>query len=180
MLPYKVKVGEKTLTSLRNTQKYVILANNTCKFIYTETKLGPKFNIKYKISKKHKHDLIYKAQCPYLNCDETFVGEISSGSTSSIFHPHAAKKILQFFRSKSYLWPHIQRNFRFSRKACIRRIPNLHSAIFLLFDTFCGLVESQLSMHQKLFPGSRLKISYQTPPLVPLFSVLFGFLFSLV
>ena len=58
MLPYKVKVGEKTLTSLRNTQKYVILANNTCKFIYTGTKLGPKFNIKYKISKKHKHDLI--------------------------------------------------------------------------------------------------------------------------
>ena len=90
MLTYKVKVGEKTLTSLRNTQKYVILANNTCKFIYTETKLGPKFNIKYKISKKHKHDLIYKAQCPYLNCDETFIGEISSGSTSSIFHPHAA------------------------------------------------------------------------------------------
>ena len=101
MLPYKVKVGEKT-------QKYVILANNTCKFIYTGTKLGPKFNIKYKISKKQKHDLIYKAQqCPYLNCDETFIGEISSGSTSSILHPHAAKKILQFFRSKSYLWPHI-------------------------------------------------------------------------
>ena len=107
MLPYKVKVGEKALKSLRSTQKYVILANNTCKFIYTGTKLGPKFNIKYKISKKQKHDLIYKAQCPYLNCDETFIGEISSGSTSSIFHPHAAKKILQFFRSKSYLWPHI-------------------------------------------------------------------------
>ena len=33
-------------------------------------------------------------------------------------------------------------------------------------------------MHEKLFPGSRLKISYQTPPLVPFFSALFGFLLS--
>ena len=31
-------------------------------------------------------------------------------------------------------------------------------------------------MHEKLFPGSRLKISYQTPPLIPLFLALFGFL----
>ena len=35
----------------------------------------------------------------------------SSGATSSIFHPHASKKILQFFRSKFYLWPHICRIF---------------------------------------------------------------------
>ena len=33
-------------------------------------------------------------------------------------------------------------------------------------------------MHEKLFSRSRLKISYQTPPLVLLFSVLFGFLLS--
>ena len=33
-------------------------------------------------------------------------------------------------------------------------------------------------MHEKFFPGYRLKISYQTPLLVPLFLALFGFLFS--
>ena len=76
MLPYKGEVGETTLKSLRNTLKSVIPANNTCKIIYTGTKLASKFNIKDKISKKHKHDLIYKAQCPDLNCDETYIGEI--------------------------------------------------------------------------------------------------------
>ena len=50
--------------------------NNTCKIIYTRTKLASKFNIKDEISKKHKHDLIFKAQCPNLNCDETYIGEI--------------------------------------------------------------------------------------------------------
>ena len=64
MLPYKGKVGETTLKSLQNTCKP---ANNTCKIIYTGTKLASKFNIKDKISKEHKHDLIYKAQCPDLN-----------------------------------------------------------------------------------------------------------------
>ena len=51
MLPYQGKVGEKTLKSLRNTLKSAILASNSCKFMYTGTKLGSKFNIKYKISK---------------------------------------------------------------------------------------------------------------------------------
>ena len=76
MLPYKGKVGETTLKSLRNTLKSVIPANNTCKIIYTGTKLASKFNIKEKISKEHKHDLICKAQCPSPNCDETYIGEI--------------------------------------------------------------------------------------------------------
>ena len=34
----------------------VIPVNNTCKIIYTGTKLPSKFNIKDEISKKHKHD----------------------------------------------------------------------------------------------------------------------------
>ena len=46
MLPYKGKVGETTLKSLRNTLKFVMPVNNTCKIIYTETKLASKFNIK--------------------------------------------------------------------------------------------------------------------------------------
>ena len=39
-------------------------------------KLASKFNIKDKISKEYKHELIYKAQCPDLNCHETYIGEI--------------------------------------------------------------------------------------------------------
>ena len=76
MLPYKVKVGEATLKSSRNTLKSVMPVNITCKIIYTGTKLASKFSTKDEISKKHKHDLIYKAQCADLNCDETYIGEI--------------------------------------------------------------------------------------------------------
>ena len=88
MLPYKGKVGETTLKSLRNTLKSVIPVNNTCKIIYTGTKLASKFNIKDEIGKKHKHDLIYKVQCLDLNCDETYIGEIERRfSESFIDHP---------------------------------------------------------------------------------------------
>ena len=77
MLPYKGQVGETRLKSLRNTLKPVIPANNTSKIIYTGTMLASKkFNIKDEISKKRKHDLIFKAQCPDLNCDVTYVGKI--------------------------------------------------------------------------------------------------------
>ena len=76
MLPYKGKVGETRLEFLRKTLKSVIPVNNTCKIIYTGTKLASKFNIKNEISKKHKHDLIYKAQCPDLNCYATYIGDL--------------------------------------------------------------------------------------------------------
>ena len=56
VLPYKGKVGETRLKSLRNTLKSVIPANITCKIIYTETNLASKINIKDEISEKHKHD----------------------------------------------------------------------------------------------------------------------------
>ena len=61
MLPYKGKVGEATLKFLPNTLKSVIPTNSKSKIIYTGTKLPSKFNIRDKISKEHKHDLIYKA-----------------------------------------------------------------------------------------------------------------------
>ena len=76
MLLYKGKVGEKTISCLPNTLKSVIPANNKCKIIYVGTKLASKFNIKDKISKEHKHDLIYKAQYPDFSCNETYIGEI--------------------------------------------------------------------------------------------------------
>ena len=74
MLPYKGKVGETTLNSLRNTLKSVMPVNNTCKIIYTGKKLASKFNIKDEISKKHKHDLICKALI--LTVMRTYIGEI--------------------------------------------------------------------------------------------------------
>ena len=102
MLTYKGKVGETTLKSLRNTLKSVIPANNTCKIICTGRKLASKFNIKDKISKEHKHDLVYKAQCPDLNCDETYMGEMGrrfleriidnpGGDDNSHLYKHAEK-----------------------------------------------------------------------------------------
>ena len=64
MLPYKGKVGNIRLNTLRNTLKSVMPANSTCKIIYTVTKLASKFNISDEINKKHRHDLIYKSNCP--------------------------------------------------------------------------------------------------------------------
>ena len=79
MLPYESKVGETTLKSLWSILKFVTPVNNTCKIIYTGTKLAPNFNIKDKINKEHKNDLAYKAQCHDLNCDDTYRGEIGRG-----------------------------------------------------------------------------------------------------
>ena len=88
MLPYKGKVGKATLKFLQHTLKTVVPANNTCKIICTGTKLASKFHIKDKISKEHKHDLIYKAQCPDLYCDETYIGEIGRRFSERIIdHP---------------------------------------------------------------------------------------------
>ena len=97
MLPYKGKVGETTLKSLRNTLKSVITANNTCKIIYTGTKLSSNFNIKD--AKKHKHDIIYKAQCPDLNCDESYIREIGRRFSERIID-HSGRD------DKSHLYEH--------------------------------------------------------------------------
>ena len=102
MLPYKGKVGETTLKSLQNTLKSVIPANSLCKIIYTGTKLASKFNIKDKISKEHKHDLIYKAQCPDLNCDETYIGEIGRRFSERIID-HSGRD------DKSHLYEHAEK-----------------------------------------------------------------------
>ena len=92
MLPYKGKVGETTMKSLRNSLKKIIPANNTCKIIYKGTKLGSKFNVKDKINKKHKHDLVYKATCPNENCNETYVGEVGRRFAERIIDHHGRDK----------------------------------------------------------------------------------------
>ena len=87
MLPYKGKVGETKLKSLRNTLKSVMPANETYKVINTGTKLASKFDIKDKISKTHKHDLIFKAHCSDLNSFAAYIGEVGRRFSERIIHP---------------------------------------------------------------------------------------------
>ena len=49
-----------------------------------QLKIKDKISIKEKNSKEHKHDLIYKAQCSDLKCDETYIGEIGRGLSERI------------------------------------------------------------------------------------------------
>ena len=102
MLPYKGKVGETTLRSLPNTLKSVIPVSNTYKIIYRGTKLASIFNIKDEIIKKHKHDLIYKAQCLDLNRDETYIGEIGRRFSERIID-HSGRD------DKSHLYVHAKK-----------------------------------------------------------------------
>ena len=102
MLLYKGKVGETTLRSLPNTLKSVIPVNNTCKIIYRGTKLASTFNIKDEITKKHKRDLIYKAQCLDLNRDETYIGEIGRRFLARIID-HSGRD------DKSHLYVHAKK-----------------------------------------------------------------------
>ena len=80
------------MKSLRNSLKKIIPANNSCKIILKSTQLGSKFNIKDKINKKHKHDLVYKATCPNENCNETYVGEVGRRFAERIIDHHGRDK----------------------------------------------------------------------------------------
>ena len=69
---------------------------------YTGTKLASKSNIKDKTIKEHKHDLGYKAQCPDLNCDETYIGEIGRRFSERIID-HSGRD------DKSHLYEHAEK-----------------------------------------------------------------------
>ena len=143
------KVGETTLKSLRNTLKSVKPANNTCKIIYTGTKLAPKFNIKDKINKEHKHDLIFKAQCHHLNCDETYRGEIGRGFSEwvtghsgcddkSHLYEHAEKTghenvNIDYFKILSNGY----KNNKFKRKHIRQYILNMKDLLWTLKNSQC-------------------------------------------
>ena len=80
----------------------MIPANSTCKINYTGTKLDSKFNIEDKISKEHKHELIYKPQCADLNCDETYIEEIGKRFSERIID-HSGRD------NKSHLYEHAEK-----------------------------------------------------------------------
>ena len=63
---------------------------------------GSKFNIKDRISKEHKHDLIYKTQCPDLNFDGTYVGEIGRRFSERIIDHSGCD-------DKSHLYEHAEK-----------------------------------------------------------------------
>ena len=98
MSPYKGKKRETTLKSLLNTLKSDTPANNTCKILYT----GTKFNIKDKISKECKHDLIHKARCSDLICDETYIGQIGRRFSERIIDQSGRD-------DKSHLYEHAEK-----------------------------------------------------------------------
>ena len=73
-----------------------------CKIIYTGTKLDSKFDIKDEISKKQKYGLIYKTQCPALNCDETYIGELGKRFSECIIDDSGRD-------DKSHLYEHVEK-----------------------------------------------------------------------
>ena len=76
MLPYKGKAGETTLKSLRSTLKNLPYQQITRAKLSTLERNELRYlTSKMKLAKNNNH-LIYKAQCPDLNCDETYVREV--------------------------------------------------------------------------------------------------------
>ena len=70
ILPYKGKKGEHALTNVKRHITKLLPEEEGVALVLTGTKLGTKFNIKDKTSKKHEHDLTYCAVCPDTNCNE--------------------------------------------------------------------------------------------------------------
>ena len=66
-LRYKGKQGENVIRSLRNTLDKILPHDAEPKFIFTESKLSAKFQIKDKTKDKHTHDLAFYVKC--LECD---------------------------------------------------------------------------------------------------------------
>ena len=76
MLPYQGTDGDKILNKMMKTiKKYD--ENHTTKICYTGTKLGSQFGVKDRTAKEHEHNLVYKVECPEMNCTATYIGEVS-------------------------------------------------------------------------------------------------------
>ena len=60
--------------------------------VYTGTKLGTKFNVKYKTKKEHHHDLTYRVKCTMKNCLEFYSGETGSRLIERV-NEHSRKDI---------------------------------------------------------------------------------------
>ena len=94
--------NEKVKNQNKMTRSTQLTTNTECKITYTGTNLASKFNIKDKISKEQKRDLIYKAQRPDLDCDETYIGEIGRRFSERIID-HSGRD------DKSHLYEHAEK-----------------------------------------------------------------------
>ena len=70
ILPYKAKKAtEHTLRNVKCHITKLLPEQEEVALVFTDTKLGTKFNIKDKTSKEHQHDLTWSVVCPDLYCN---------------------------------------------------------------------------------------------------------------
>ena len=75
LLPFAGSKGTTILKNLNKTLKNVLRSNVKTRITYAGQKLNSRFQVKDKINKKHKHDLIYYTKCPEEFCTEDYLGE---------------------------------------------------------------------------------------------------------
>ena len=122
--------------------------------LFTGTKLGTKFNIKYKTSKEHQPDLTYSVVCPDRNSNEEYNGETGRRLIETV-HGHSGKDV------NSHVFKHsIEANhatvtiddFRILKTGCprkkIRR--KLSEALFIKQNKL-ALNKQEASVSLKLF-----------------------------
>ena len=63
LLPFAGSKGTTILKNLNKTLKNVLRSNVKTRITYAGQKLNSRFQVKDKINKKHKHDLIYYTKC---------------------------------------------------------------------------------------------------------------------
>ena len=74
-LPYKGDKGVKLVQKLKRTAKKFLPPNIKPVFAFKSKKLASHFKIKDNTNTKHKHDLVYKIQCPQEHCLHSYIGE---------------------------------------------------------------------------------------------------------
>ena len=62
---------------IKTSTKKSLPKKHGVRIILTGTKLSLQFNIKYDTNKQHKHDLVYFSRCPFMDCTNSYIGEIA-------------------------------------------------------------------------------------------------------
>ena len=73
--PYKDERGQRTIKSINKAVKKILPKNYVTQNVYKSKKLDSYFNIKDSTKLEHQHDLTYFTQCPWINCNKTYLGE---------------------------------------------------------------------------------------------------------
>ena len=75
VLPYRGRSGESLVKSLTRSINRLTSGQLASKVVYKSTRLGECFNIKDTTKLDHRHDLVYKIECPDNKCKEIYIGE---------------------------------------------------------------------------------------------------------